>query len=146
MKKSENEAAVYARVRSEFYERKYERFALSRAGTLMSVQPGLSQVSVRSCQLMEISRGGASFTVHTTTGLPTHYYLSIVGFTRRIGCAEIFRRDNRLSVAFIKPIDELLLRKILRADFFTGVAPEPKAKARPKTLPGMGRIDAADLF
>ncbi len=113
---------IYARVKSEFYERKFERYSLNRAGSLMSVQPGLSQVSVRSCQLLDISRGGASFTVHSTLGLPTHYYLTILGFSRRIGCAEIFRRDNKISVAFIKPIEEAMLRRIVRADFFTAAA------------------------
>ena len=137
------DANVYARVRSEFYERKFERYALNRAGSIMSVRPGLSQVSVRSCQLIDICRGGASFTVHSTTGLPTHYYLTILGFSRKIGCAEIYRRDERISVAFIKPIDEALLRKIVRADFFTGGSTATGGRAN--TKPGLGVRPSPDF-
>jgi len=102
------------------YERKWERFAVNRQGVLLTVNLDLAFPKTRSCQLIDISCGTATFTVGTTIGLPSHYYLSIVGVAARIGCAEVFRNDHRISVQFIKEIDEELLRAIVRSDYFTG--------------------------
>lgn len=102
------------------YERKWERFAVNRQGMLMTVGFDLAAPKMRSCKLIDISLGGASFTVSTTIGLPLHYYLSVVGVVSRIGCAEVYRNDNRIGVQFIKEIDEELLHTIVRSDYFTG--------------------------
>ncbi|WP_411035049.1 PilZ domain-containing protein [Shinella sp. BYT-45] len=102
------------------YERRWERFAVNRQGMLMTVGFDLAAPKMRSCKLIDISQGGASFTVTTTLGLPLHYYLSIVGVASRIGCAEIYRNDKRIGVQFIKEIDEELLHTIVRSDYFTG--------------------------
>lgn len=112
------------------YERKWERFAVNRQGMILTVSLDLAFPKTRSCRLIDISRGSASFTVTTTIGLSSHYYLSIVGITSRIGCAEVYRRDDRIAVQFIKEIDEELLRAIVRADYFTG-AGQKKAPTRP---------------
>ncbi|MGD9477187.1 UNVERIFIED_ORG: PilZ domain-containing protein [Roseateles sp. XES5] len=113
------------------YERKWERFAVNRQGMLMTVGFDLAAPKMRSCKLVDISQGGASFTVTTTIGLPLHYYLSIVGVTSRIGCAEVYRNDNRIGVQFIKEIDEELLHTIVRSDYFTGgVNTKPKKEER----------------
>lgn len=111
---------MYATVRSKLYEDRYERFRVSQAGTIIAVRPALGGVTTRICQMAEISRGSASFTVNTTIGLPQHYYLSIVGIKKRIGCAEIYRRDNYIQVHFIRPIEDALLHQIVRSEFFTG--------------------------
>jgi hypothetical protein len=102
------------------YERKWERFAVNRQGMLLTVNLDLAVPKMRPCQLVDISQGTATFTVNTTIGLPSHYYLSVVGIAARIGCAEVHRNDNRLTVQFIKEIDEELLRSIVRSDYFTG--------------------------
>ena len=113
------------------YERKWERFAVNRQGLLMTVGFDLMAPKTRSCKLIDISLGGASFVVSTTIGLPLHYYLSIVGVTSRVGCAEVYRNDNQIGVQFIKEIDEELLRMIVRSDYFTGgVASKPKQEER----------------
>lgn len=117
-------STMYSVVSSKLYEERYERFLIGQTGILMAVRPALGGVSTRSCQMMEISRGGAAFTVNTSIGLPEHYYLSIVGIKRRIGCAEIYRRDNRIQVHFIRPIDDDFLHQIVRSDFFTGHTPK----------------------
>ena len=108
------------RIGAGLYERKWERFAVNRQGMLMTVGFDLMAPKTRTCKLIDISLGGASFIVNTTIGLPLHYYLSIVGVTSRIGCAEVYRNDNRIGVQFIKEIDEELLRLIVRSDYFTG--------------------------
>lgn len=113
-------STMYSVVSSKLYEQRFERFKIGQAGTLMAVKPALGGVSTRTCKMTEISRGGASFVVNTTIGLPQHYYLTIVGTKRRIGCAEVYRRDNRIQVHFIKPIDEEFLHQIVRYEFFTG--------------------------
>jgi hypothetical protein len=102
------------------YERKWERFAVNRQGLLITVGFDLMAPKTRSCKLVDMSVGGASFVVSTTIGLPLHYYLSIVGVASRIGCAEVYRNDNRIGVQFIKEIDEDLLRMVVRSDYFTG--------------------------
>ncbi|MGB3874714.1 MAG: PilZ domain-containing protein [Shinella zoogloeoides] len=102
------------------YERKWERFAVNRQGMLMTVGFDLAAPKLRSCKLIDISQGGASFVVSTTIGLPLHYYLSVVGVASRIGCAEVYRNDSRIGVQFIKEIDEELLHTIVRSDYFTG--------------------------
>ncbi|WP_457582696.1 PilZ domain-containing protein [Ensifer canadensis] len=111
---------MYSCVPSPFYERRYERFSIGHAATLTTVQPGLGSVSVRTCRMIDISRGGASFAVQTTIGLPQHYYLHIIGTPLRIGCAEVYRNGDRIGVQFIKPIEQTLLREIIRQEFFTG--------------------------
>ncbi|WP_312361419.1 PilZ domain-containing protein [Ensifer sp.] len=111
---------MYSCVPSPFYERRYERFSIGHAATLTTVQPGLGNVSVRTCRMIDISRGGASFSVQTTIGLPQHYYLHIIGTSLRIGCAEVYRHGDRVGVQFIKPIEQTLLREIIRQEFFTG--------------------------
>ncbi|MCK3775426.1 PilZ domain-containing protein [Ensifer sesbaniae] len=111
---------MYSCVPSPFYERRYERFSVAHAGTVTSVRPGLGGVSVRPCRMIDISRGGASFAVDTTIGLSQHYYLHIIGTPLRIGCAEVYRNGERIGVQFIKPIEQTLLREIIRQDFFTG--------------------------
>ncbi|WP_275789947.1 PilZ domain-containing protein [Pararhizobium gei] len=113
-------STMYSAVSSKLYEERFERFIIGQAGTLMAVRPALGGVTTRSCKMMEISRGGAAFTVNTSIGLPEHYYLTIVGTKKRIGCAEVYRRDNRIQVHFIKPIDDEFLHQIVRLDFFTG--------------------------
>ncbi len=117
-------STMYSVVSSKLYEQRFERFVIGQAGTLMAVRPALGGVSTRTCKMLEISRGGAAFTVNTTIGLPEHYYLTIVGTKKRIGCAEIFRSDHRIQVHFIKPIDEEFLHQIVRYEFFTGGEPK----------------------
>jgi len=114
------------------YDRKWERFSVNRQGMLMTVGFDLAAPKMRSCKLVDVSQGGASFVVTTTIGLPLHYYLSIVGVTSRIGCAEVYRNDNRIGVQFIKEIDEELLHTIVRSDYFTGggVSSKPKTDDR----------------
>ncbi|MDP9589640.1 UNVERIFIED_ORG: hypothetical protein J2W19_002191 [Shinella zoogloeoides] len=113
------------------YERKWERYSVNRQGMLMTVGFDLGAPKMRSCQLIDISQGGASFSVTTTIGLPLHYYLSVVGVASRIGCAEVYRTDKRIGVQFIKEIDEELLHTIVRADYFTGGgAAKPKVPER----------------
>ncbi|MBO9630207.1 PilZ domain-containing protein [Shinella sp. WSJ-2] len=113
------------------YERKWERFSVNRQGMLMTVGFDLAAPKMRSCKLVDVSQGGASFVVTTTIGLPLHYYLSIVGVASRIGCAEVYRNDNRIGVQFIKEIDEELLHTIVRSDYFTGgVSNKPKQDDR----------------
>ncbi|MBD9648635.1 hypothetical protein M2267_003261 [Ensifer sp. KUDG1] len=119
---------MYSCVPSPFYERRYERFSIGHAGTLTAVQPGLGSVSVRSCRMIDISRGGASFAVDTNIGLPQHYYLHIVGTSLRIGCAEVYRNGERIGVQFIKPIEQTLLREIIRQEFFTGQVKNAKPR------------------
>jgi hypothetical protein len=116
------QSTMYSLVRSPLYDQRYAPFAIAHAGTLMSVQPGLGGVSIRACKMIEISRGGARFSVATTIGLPLHYYLHIIGTNRRIGCAEIHRAGDRVAVHFIKAIDEGFLHEIVRHEYFTGQA------------------------
>jgi hypothetical protein len=99
--------------------RKAERFVVSRACRILSINPALSGVSIRSCHLLDISRVGATLSLVTTIGLPDHYYLNVVGTSNRIGCAEIYRNNTRVGVKFIKEIEDELLRAIVRGDFFT---------------------------
>ena len=121
------------------YERKWERFAVNRQGMLMTVGFDLAAPKMRSCKLVDISQGGASFTVTTTIGLPLHYYLSIVGVTSRIGCAEVYRNDNRIGVQFIKEIDEDLLHTIVRSDYFTGAVNTRPKKEERRYMAGVDR-------
>lgn len=112
------------------YERKWERFRVNRQGMLTSVGFDLAQPKVRTCQLIDISQGGASFSVNTTIGLGLHYYLSVVGVMAKVGCAEVYRNGHRIGVQFIKEIDADLLHEIVRADYFTGgVARKKEAPA-----------------
>lgn len=113
-------ATHLATVTSEMYERKWERFYVQRPARVMSVSPGLSGITIRSCQVMDISRGGAGLELTTTIGLSSHYYLQIIGLADRIGCAEAYRNGNRVGVKFIAPITESMLHRIVRADFMLG--------------------------
>lgn len=101
------------------YGRKAERFVVSRAARILSVNSALSGISIRSCHLIDISRVGATISLVTTIGLPDHYYLNVLGTSNRIGCAEIYRNGSRVGVKFIKEIEDELLHTIVRGDFFT---------------------------
>jgi len=121
------------------YERKWERFRINRQGMLLSVGFDLALPKVRSCQILDISQGGASFSVTTTIGLGPHYYLTVVGLMARVGCAEVYRNDHRIGVQFIKEIDEELLHEIVRADYFTGGVATKKKEAPTTYMRGVDR-------
>jgi hypothetical protein len=99
--------------------RRWERFSINKPGSLLAINPGLSGMTSRSCQVVDISRGGAGLQVNTTIGLPDHYYLSFLGAEERIGCAEVYRNGLRIGVRFIKPLAEHALSEIIRNDFLT---------------------------
>ncbi|MDK4703221.1 PilZ domain-containing protein [Rhizobium sp. CNPSo 4062] len=123
-------ATHLAKVKSEVYERSWERFYVQRPARLVAVRPCLTGISVRSAEITDISRGGASFTVATTVGLPTHYYLNILGLAYRIACAEVSRIDNRVHVRFINLIEPETLRRVVRADFMIGNVEALAARGR----------------
>jgi hypothetical protein len=113
-------ATHLAKVKSDIYERQCERFFVQRPARIIAVRPCLTGISVRSAEIVDISQGGASFIVGTTVGLPTHYYLNILGLAYRIGCAEVNRYDNRVNVRFINVMEPETLRRVVRADFMIG--------------------------
>jgi|GEM_PF-456532 hypothetical protein len=109
-----------ATVTSEMYTRQWERFQVRRPARIMSVSPCMSRISVRPCQLLDISRGGAGIEMSSTAGLSEHYYLEVIGLARRIGCAEVYRNGTRVGVKFIATIPDDMLHRIVRADFLEG--------------------------
>lgn len=112
-----DKATHLARVKSEMYERQWERFYVRRPARLVAVEPCLAGITIRGCQVLDISQGGAGIETTTTIGLGQHYYLQIVGLADHIGCAEVYRIGNKVGVKFIMPIPEKLLRRIVRHDF-----------------------------
>jgi hypothetical protein len=123
-------ATHLAKVKSEVYERNWERFFVQRPARIIAVRPCLTGISVRSAEITNISQGGASFVVGTTAGLPVHYYLNILGLAYRIGCAEVNRMDNRVNVRFINPLEPETLRRVVRADFMIGNAEAQAARGK----------------
>ncbi len=113
-------ATHLAKVKSEVYEHKWERFYVQRPARLVAVRPCLTGLSMRSAEIIDISQGGATFLVGTTAGLPQHYYLNILGLAYRIGCAEMHRNENRVAVRFINLLTPETLRLVVRADFMIG--------------------------
>lgn len=109
-----------ASVNSAMYEHKWERFMVRRPARIWAVSPCMSRITIRSCDILDISRGGAGLDMTTTIGLSEHYYLEVIGLERRIGCAEIHRKGSRVGVKFIAPIGEDMLHRIVRADFLMG--------------------------
>lgn len=109
-----------AGVKSEVYERRFERFFVQRPARLIAVKPCLTGVSLRSAEIIDISQGGATFLVGSTAGLPQHYYLNILGLAYRIGCAETNRHGDRIAVRFINFLTPETLRLVVRADFMIG--------------------------
>lgn len=97
-------------------ERQYQRHMVQSPARLITVSAGLAGVTTRSCRLMDISLAGASVYITHSIGLPDHYYMNIIGFDERIGCAEIYRNGNRIGVRFIRELDPVFLRKVLQAD------------------------------
>ncbi|MGV8935937.1 MAG: PilZ domain-containing protein [Allorhizobium sp.] len=119
-----------ATVQSEMYERKWERFQVRRPARLMSVSAALTGITIRSCEVIDISRGGAAIEINTTIGLGLHYYIEVLGLVDRIGCAEVYRYGGRVGVKFIMPITESLLHRIVRADFMMGEDIKPSLNSR----------------
>ncbi len=97
------------------------------------VMPGLQGVRVKNCQLVDICLDGAGIRVSDTIGLPQHYYLKIAGIEDRFPCAEIYRKDDRISVRFIVPMDPKILRELIRSNFLSGGALKPIAGTAGKT-------------
>jgi hypothetical protein len=110
-------ATHLAKVKSEVYEKSYERFVVQRPARLIAVKPCLTGVTMRSAEIIDISMGGATFLVASSAGLPQHYYLNILGLAYRIGCAEVSRRADRIAVRFINLLTPETLRLVVRADF-----------------------------
>ena len=117
-------STMYSVVRSKLYEERFERFTIGQAGTLMAVGRRSAAFRPAPARCWKFHAAAPAFIVNTTIGLPQHYYLTIVGTKKRIGCAEIYRSDNRIQVHFIKPIDEEFLHEIVRYEFFTGHEPK----------------------
>lgn len=115
-----------AAVQSEVYERSYERFKVQRPSRLIAVKPCLTGISLRSAEVIDISRGGATLLVGSTAGLPLHYYLNILGLNHRIACAEVSRMGDRVGVRFINTLSPDTLRRVIRTDFMINNA-EAKA-------------------
>ncbi len=113
-------ATHLATVKSEVYETRWEQFHVRRPARIVAVRPCLTGISIRSAEIVDISRGGASFIVSSTAGLPKHYYLNILGLAHRIGCAEVYRNNERINVRFINTLEPEVLRRVVRADFMAG--------------------------
>jgi len=113
-------ATHLATVKSAVYETRWEQFDVRRPARIVAVRPCLTGISIRSAEIVDISRGGATFVVSSTAGLPKHYYLNILGLAYRIGCAEVYRNNERIGVRFINTIDPEVLRRVVRADFMAG--------------------------
>ncbi|WP_114361901.1 PilZ domain-containing protein [Ciceribacter lividus] len=113
-------ATHLAKVQSEMYERRWERFYVKRPARIVAVNRGLSGITMRHCEIVDISQGGAGIHVSTTIGLPEHYYLQVPGISERIGCAEVYRNGSRIGVRFIMALPENMLHRIVRADFMIG--------------------------
>ncbi|QND39429.1 PilZ domain-containing protein [Rhizobium leguminosarum bv. viciae] len=113
-------ATHLATVKSAVYDLRWEEFSVKRPARIVAVRPCLTGVSMRSAEIIDISRGGATFIVSTTAGLPKHYYLNILGLAYRIGCAEVYRHKERIGVRFINIMDPEVLRRVVRTDFLVG--------------------------
>ncbi|MDM9629132.1 PilZ domain-containing protein [Rhizobium sp. S152] len=113
-------ATHLATVKSEVYEARWEQFNVRRPARIVAVRPCLTGISIRSAEIIDISRGGASFIVSSAAGLPKHYYLNILGLAHRIGCAEVYRNNERINVRFINTLEPEVLRRVVRADFMAG--------------------------
>lgn len=113
-------ATHLAAVKSEVYDHRWEQFDVKRPARIVAVRPCLTGISMRSAEIIDISRGGATFMVASAAGLPKHYYLNILGLAYRIACAEVYRNKERISVRFINTMDAEVLRHVVRADFMIG--------------------------
>lgn len=113
-------ATHLATVKSAVYDLRWEEFSVKRPARIVAVRPCLTGVSMRSAEIIDISQGGATFIVSTTAGLPKHYYLNILGLAYRIGCAEVYRHEERIGVRFINIMDPEVLRRVVRTDFLVG--------------------------
>ncbi|MCO6186636.1 PilZ domain-containing protein [Rhizobium sp. L1K21] len=115
------ERATYlARVPSEMYERRYERFPINRPGEIAYLESGLGGLRKIGVKVLDMSQGGAGLELPLSIKLPQHYYLSVFGFPNRFGCAEVHRNGTRIGVKFLGNIDGELLSSIVRADFRAG--------------------------
>lgn len=113
-------ATHLATVKSAVYDLRWEKFNVKRPARIVAVRPCLTGISMRSAEIIDISQGGATIIVSTAAGLPKHYYLNILGLAYRIGCAEVYRHNERVGVRFINLIEPDVLRRVVRADFMIG--------------------------
>jgi hypothetical protein len=99
-------------VQSGVYDRAFEHYKVRQNARIVTIG--------RQAKVVDISVAGAGLELSHCIGLPKHYYLMIEGFPNRIGCAEIYRKDRKVGVKFIAQIDEYLIHKMIRADYFKG--------------------------
>ena len=109
-----------ARVPSEMYERRYERFPLNRPGFISFLEGNLGGMKNANVQIIDISLGGAGLQMNLPIRLPQHYYLTILGFPNRLGCAEVHRNGTRFGVKFLGNLDQDFLSTLVRSDFRAG--------------------------
>ncbi len=105
-------------VQSGVYERNFEHYKVRQNARIVTIGRGLTGLYERQAKVVDISVAGAGLELSHCIGLPTHYYLVIEGFPNRIGCAEIYRKDRKVGVKFIAQIDEHLIHKMIRSDYF----------------------------
>lgn len=115
-----DKSTYMSEIKSDVYERQFEHYKVKRNARIITVGRGLSGLSERQAQLTDISIAGAGLEVAHFIGLPKHYYLLIEGFPTRIGCAEIHRSGTKLGVKFIAKINEEMIHRMIRADYFKG--------------------------
>lgn len=109
-----------AKVPSEMYERRFERFPINRPGLIFYLESNLSGMKKVNVHVLDISMGGAGLQMNLPIRLPQHYYLTVLGFPNRLGCAEVHRNGTRFGVKFLSNIDQEFLSSIVRADFRAG--------------------------
>lgn len=107
-------------VQSGVYDRAFEHFKVRHNARIITIGRGLTGLYERQAKVVDISIAGAGLELGHCIGLPKHYYLMIEGFPNRIGCAEVYRKDQKVGVRFIAQIDERLIHKMIRADYFKG--------------------------
>ncbi len=110
-----------ARVPSEMYERRYQRFTVNRSGQIAYLERNLGGLKKINVKVLDMSIGGAGLELSVPIKLPQHYYLSIAGFPNRFGCAQVHRNGSRIGIKFLAKINEDLLSEIVRADFRAGL-------------------------
>lgn len=115
-----DKATYMSDIKSDVYERQFEHYKVKRDARIVTIGRGLTGLYERPAKLVDISIAGAGLEVPHFIGLPTHYYLIIEGFPNRIGCAEIHRSGSRVGVKFIAKINESLIHRMIRADYFRG--------------------------
>ncbi len=92
----------------------FDSFHVDLPGRIVLIGHHLSTAQSYRCIIHDISMGGAVLDVNHAVRIPKNFYLNIDGIQDEIGCSQVTRYGNWLSVSFNMLLNKDFLHTVLK--------------------------------